>query len=236
MTAARQTCRGSPHPQDAPVRPWTTCATGELVRWPRTRAVPTGTGLPQRSPRRASCAVFGNVFASQSTSAIFPDGGPNGDPTQVDLYIENITYYYNNDGGDHHLQTRINGKFAQINLDGPNNDLRGTADYNTAHETTFKFEFKRRDNGQPVVIPWMQFTFFDFDENVLTSWLVNNLNAVTGDGREARLRPLPSPHPCENPIAPNRSALTPSPRRVRLAVRGCDGIHRLRARTRRLGD
>merc|ERR1719171_525068 len=84
--------------------------------------------------------VFGNVFASQSTSAIFPDGGPNGDPTQVDLYIENITYYYNADGGDHHLQTRINGKFAQINLDGPNNDLRGTADYNTAHETTFKFE------------------------------------------------------------------------------------------------
>ena len=88
------------------------------------------------------------------------------------------------------MQTKINGKFAQINLDGPNNDLRGTADYNTAHETTFKFEFKRRDNGQPVVIPWMQFTFFDFDENVLTPWLTQN-GGADGDGREARLRPVP---------------------------------------------
>ena len=201
MTAARQTCRGSPHPQDAPVRPWTTCATGELVRWPRTRAVPTGTGLPQRSPRRASCAVFGNVFAfggtssdsEKTTSAIFPEGGPNGDPTQVDLYIENITYYYNADGGDHHLQTKINGKFAQINLDGPNNDKRGTSEHHTPHETTFKFEFRRRDNGQPVSIPWMQFTFFDFDENVLTDWLKQN-GGADGDGREARLPPSPSPH------------------------------------------
>ena len=170
---------------------------------------PLGPACLSGSPRRASCAVFGNVFASESNSAIFPDGGPNGDPTQVDLYIENITYYYNADGGDHHLQTKINGKFAQINLDGPNNDKRGTSEHHTPHETTFKFEFRRRDNGQPVVIPWMQLTFFDFDENVLTDWLKQN-GATTGDGREARLRPLPSPHPCENPIAPNRSALTPS--------------------------
>ena len=48
----------------------------------------------------------------------------------------------------------------------------------------------RRDTGQPVSIPWMQFTFFDFDETTLTDWLVNNLNAVAGDGREAR----PAPH------------------------------------------
>ena len=151
---------------------------------------------------RASCAVFGNVFASESNSAIFPDGGPNGDPTQVDLYIENITYYYNADGGDHHLQTKINGNFAQINLDGPNNDLRGTANSNLdiRHETTFKFEFRRRDNGQPVVIPWMQLTFFDFDENVLTDWLKGQ-GATTGDGREARLRPLPL-SPLNPPLPP----------------------------------
>merc|ERR1719269_295885 len=103
--------------------------------------------------------VFGNVFAfggtssdsEKTTSAIFPEGGPNGDPTQVDLYIENITYYYNHDGGDHPLKTKINGKFAQINLDGPDNDKRGSANSNSdiVHETTFKFEFKRRDNGQP---------------------------------------------------------------------------------------
>ena len=208
MTAARQTCRGSPHPQDAPVRPWTTCATGELVRWPRTRAVPTGTGLPQRSPRRASCAVFGNVFAfggtssssEKSTSAIFPVGGPNGDPTQVDLYIENITYYYNWDpwfgsgtrapfaastrGGTHHLQNKLVGEFAQINLDGPDPSRRGTNA--PPHETTFRFQFVRRDTGQPVSIPWMQFTFFDFDENVLSDWLVNKAGAKEGDGREAR--------------------------------------------------
>ena len=149
------------------------------------------------------------------------------------MYIENTTYYYNFDGGNHHNQNQINGQFAQINLDGPDGNLRGTNA--PPHETTFKFKFVRRDTGQPVSIPWMQFTFFDFDENVLTPWLTQN-GGADGDGREARLRPLPSPHPCENPIAPNRSALTPSPRRVRLAVRGCDGIHRLRARTRRLGD
>ena len=133
------------------------------------------------------------------------------------MYIENTTYYYNWDGGDHHLQTKINGPFAQINLDGPDGNMRGQ---NTPpHETTFKFRFVRRDTGQPVSIPWMQFTFFDLDENVLMSWLVNNLNAVTGDGREARLRPLPSPHPCENPIAPNRSALTAGPSRSALLRR-----------------
>ena len=85
------------------------------------------------------------------------------------------------------MQTRLNGQFAQINLDGPDNDLRPGA---PAHETTFRFQFKRRDTGQPVSIPWMQLTFFDFDENVLTDWLVGQ-GAVAGDGREARLRPLP---------------------------------------------
>ena len=85
------------------------------------------------------------------------------------------------------MQTRLNGQFAQINLDGPNSDLRPGA---PAHETTFRFQFKRRDTGQPVSIPWMQLTFFDFDENTLTDWMVGQ-GAVTGDGREARLRPLP---------------------------------------------
>ena len=189
--AARQICRSSATSapiQDASVRPWPTRATRELVRWPRTNAVPAGTGLPQRPPRHASYAVFGNVFDPASVSSI------TGTDTAIDLYIENTTYYYNAHGGDHHLQTKINGKFAQINLDGPNNDLRGTAEYNTPHETTFKFEFRRRDNGQPVVIPWMQLTFFDFDENVLTDWLKQN-GATTGDGREARASaPSPSPH------------------------------------------
>ena len=183
---AIQSCRSSATSastliQDAPVRPWTTRATTELVRWPRTSAVPAGTGLPQRPPRRASsCAVFGNVFKDGTTSWF-----TNSD-TAIDMYIENTTYYYNWDGGDHHLQTKINGQFAQINLDGPNTDKRGTSEHHTPHETTFKFEFRRRDNGQPVSIPWMQFTFFDFDENVLSDWLVNKAGAKEGDGREAR--------------------------------------------------
>ena len=195
---ARQRCRSSATSapiQDAPVRPWTTRATRELVRWPRTSAVPAGTGLPQRPPRRASsCAVFGNVFDPASTSSF------TGTDTTIDLYIENITYYYNWDpwfgsgtrapiaastrGGTHHLQNKLVGEFAQINLDGPDPSRRGTNA--PPHETTFRFKFVRRDTGQPVAIPWMQFTFFDFDENVLTSWLVNNMGAVTGDGREAR--------------------------------------------------
>ena len=192
VMAAPQICRSSATSapiQDAPVRPRTTRATRELVRRPRTNAVPAGTGLPQRPPRRASsCAVFGNVFDPASTSFI------TGTDTAVDLYIVNTTYYYNWDGGNHHLQTKINGEFAQINLDGPNNDKRGTSEHHTPHETTFKFEFRRRDNGQPVSIPWMQFTFFDFDENVLTDWLKQN-GATTGDGRQARASaPSPSPH------------------------------------------
>ena len=84
------------------------------------------------------------------------------------------------------MQTKINGRFGQINLDGPNGNLRGQTPPTPPHETTFKFRFVRRDTGQPVAIPWMQFTFFDFDENRLSDWLVQNLNAVAGDGREAR--------------------------------------------------
>ena len=204
MSAARQKCRSSATSapiQDAPVRPWTTRATRELVRWPRTSAVPAGTGLPQRSPRRASCAVFGNVFNPASTSSF------TGTDTAIDLYIENITYYYNWDpwfgsgtrapvaastrGGTHHLQNKLVGEFAQINLDGPGSEYSNRDPYlrllnPPPHETTFKFRFVRRDTGQPVSIPWMQFTFFDFDENVLTDWLVNKAGAKEGDGREAR--------------------------------------------------
>ena len=62
------------------------CYTGIGARWPRTNAVPAGTGLPQRPPC-ASCAVFGNVFTPESTSAL--------GATAIDLYIENTTYYPN---------------------------------------------------------------------------------------------------------------------------------------------
>ena len=51
VMAARQKCRSSARSapiQDAPVRPLMTRATRELVRWPRTNAVPAGASLPER--------------------------------------------------------------------------------------------------------------------------------------------------------------------------------------------
>ena len=145
--------------------------------------------------------MFGNVFNAASTSLI------TGADTSIDLYVENTTYYYNIDGGDHHLQTRIDGEFAKINLDGPDNNKRfnpapGGVQPVIPHETTFKFQFKRRDTGQPVEIPWMQFTFFDFDENMLTDWLRSN-GATTGDGREARAH---HPDPLRRASPPSRSS------------------------------
>ena len=59
------------------------CYTGMGTRWPRTNAVPAGTGLPSAH----LCAVFGNVFTPASTSAL--------GATAIDLYIENTTYYPN---------------------------------------------------------------------------------------------------------------------------------------------
>ena len=172
---------------------------GSWCAWPRTNPVPAGTRLPQHPPRRASCAVFGNVFGPASTSYI------TGTDTSIDLYVESTTPYPNIAGGDHHLQNTIEGQFGRINLDGPDPGLRGTNA--PPHETTFKFQFRRRDTGLPVSIAWMPFTFFDLDENVLSDALVSN-GATTGDGREARLRPLHlSPL---NPLAtPSSPALRP---------------------------
>ena len=60
----------------------------------------------------SSCAVFGDVFKDGTTSWF------TGSDTAIDMYIENTTYYHNfGDGGDHHKQNKINGQFAQINLD-----------------------------------------------------------------------------------------------------------------------
>jgi len=49
-------------------------------------------------------------------------------------------------------------------VDGPNPNKRGTNE--PPHEATLRFKFVRRDTGQPISIPWMQFTFFDFDETI----------------------------------------------------------------------
>ena len=85
--------------------------------------------------------------------------------------------------GSHHKQNMINGQFGQINLDGPNTDLRAVRDAGTPvpdHEVTLRFRFVNRDTGAAISIPWLQFSLFDFDENKPEG---------KGDSREARAAP-----------------------------------------------
>ena len=80
----------------------------------------------------------------------------------------------------------INGKFGQINLDGPNTPLRADRDAGIDvpdHEVTLRFRFVNRDTGAAISIPWLQFSLFDFDEN--------SRDKGEGDGREARAHPHP---------------------------------------------
>ena len=80
------------------------------------------------------------------------------------------------DSGTHHMENKIRGAFGYINVDGPNTYLRPQKPNVDAHEVTLVFKFVKRDTGEPVNIPWMQFSFFDFDEN--------DNNEPAGDGRE----------------------------------------------------
>jgi len=106
----------------------------------------------------------------------------------VDMYVENTTRYPNwpingvfadekdsDDSGTHHMENKIRGAFGYINVDGPNTYLRPQKPNVDAHEVTLVFKFVKRDTGEPVNIPWMQFSFFDFDEND---------NNEPGDGME----------------------------------------------------
>ena len=101
----------------------------------------------------------------------------------------------------------MKGLFGEINIDGP--DVGKVS--GTTQELGLKFKFVNRDTGAPVVIDWMQFSVFDFDEE------------PAGVGREARDTP-----PCPRPT--HRGALTPSPDWVtRFAVRESHGgVRRLR--------
>ena len=65
--------------------------------------------------------------------------------------------------GSHHKQNMINGKFGQINLDGPNTPLRADRDATPPidvpdHEVTLRFRFVNRDTGAAISIPWLQFS------------------------------------------------------------------------------
>ena len=125
------------------------------------------------------------------------------------------------DSGTHHMENTIKGAFGYINVDGPNTYLRSQKPNVDAHEVTLVFKFVKRDTGEPVNIPWMQFSFFDFDEN--------DNNEPAGDGREARDPPTP-PTPLGTPWCPTDLHSPPPPaRRIRFAVYFCFGVCRVRA-------
>lgn len=100
------------------------------------------------------------------------------------------------------MENKIRGAFGYINVDGPNTYLRPQKPNVDAHEVTLVFKFVKRDTGEPVNIPWMQFSFFDFDEN--------DNNEPAGDGGEARDPPTP-PTPLGTPWSPTDPHSPPDP-------------------------
>ena len=171
----------------------------------------------------AACAVIGNVLDATSSEKVTGVAG-----VKVDLYIENTTYYRPDvraapaplappppkkstvcaasqaPGNNHIKETDRNGvdvkTFFEINVKGPPPSSRSTAPGGTTF-VDLTFKFVRRDTGLPVIIPWMQFTLFDFDQN-------NDGN--TGNGKEAR-----GPPPVRT--APARPAHARSVARLRSA-------------------
>ena len=126
------------------------------------------------------------------------------------------------ESGDWHQLNRIDGAFGNVNVDSPNEELRtmppatATAGAASTHDVKLQFKFVRRDTGQPVTLSWMQFSFFDFDENDPYTWDGKIMNEW--EGREAPPPPLPrppsrptDPHspPTPDPANPSRSALPP---------------------------
>ena len=184
--------------QSAMVGPKATIARKRWVRWPQhagsQRARPR---LTVRLSSRA-CAVFGNVVAPDQLPGL--TGG-----VQIDLWVEATTGYV--PAGDDKNYLRESNDvptFGEINVQGP-------GEANGVNSVGLTFTFKRRDNRAEVTIPWMQLTFFDFDQDPNQPWPA------------AREVPPPRPacpaprHPC--PIAhrpplmgvpdPNRSAWRP---------------------------
>ena len=97
------------------------------------------------------------------------------------------------------MENGIGGAFGYINVDGPNTNLRRLKPNVDAHKVSLKFKFVRRDTGAPVIIPWMQFSFFDFDEN-----------QNSGDGQEVHDPPT-TPTPLGPPRCPTNPHSPPHP-------------------------
>jgi hypothetical protein len=99
--------------------------------------------------------VIGNVFNPADSSSMTRTQG-----VKIDLYIEMTT------PGAPYVPAAMNNvlededgtpTFGAISLKGP--DAGGT------RSVALTFTFKRRDTGDEVQIPFMQFTLFDFDHN-----------------------------------------------------------------------
>ena len=181
------------------VGPKTTIARKRWVRWPPARTAPKGPAPPHRAPLVARAAVFGNVVGPAQLSGL--TGG-----VQIDLWVEATTDYV--PAGDDKNYLRESNDvptFGEINLRGP-----GSQD--GLNSVGLTFTFKRRDNRAEVTIPWMQLTFFDFDQDI---WQGGNAGREVPPPRPALppspRRPCPTAHrpPLMGVPGPNRSAWRP---------------------------
>ena len=157
------------------VGPKATIARKRWVRSTPARRVPKGLAPPHRAPLVARAAVFGNVVGPAQLSGL--TGG-----VQIDLWVEATTDYVPA-GDDKNYPRESNDvpTFGEINLRGP-----GSQD--GLNSVGLTFTFKRRDNRAEVTIPWMQLTFFDFDQDP-------NQGGIAG-------REVPPPRPACPPRPP----------------------------------
>ena len=97
--------------------------------------------------------VFGNVVAPAQLPGL-----TGGAQIGIDLWVEATTDYVPAGELNHLRESNDVPTFGEINL-------RGPGDQDGLNSVGLTFTFKRRDNRAEVTIPWMQLTFFDFDQD-----------------------------------------------------------------------
>ena len=182
--------------QSAMVGPKTTIARKRWVRWPPARTAPKGPAPPHRAPLVARAAVFGNVVGPAQLSAL--TGG-----VPIDLWVEATTDYMQA-GVNFLRESNDVPTFGEIGLQGPGSQ-------NGLNSVGLTFTFKRRDNRAEVTIPWMQLTFFDFDQDPNKPWPAAREVPPPRPACPAPRRPCPTAHrpPLMGVPDPNRSAWRP---------------------------
>ena len=172
------------------VGPKATIARKRWVRSTPARRVPKGLAQPHRAPLVARAAVFGNVVAPAQLPGL-----TGGAQIGIDLWVETTTDY-DPAGDDKNYMRESNDvpTFGEINLQGP-----GAA--SGVNSVGLTFTFKRNDTRAEVTIPWMQLTFFDFDQDP---------NLGGNAGREVP-PPRPACPPATRPPPPVPPPMVPRP-------------------------